>query len=65
MESDDGCSPPFIVLHRVIRAGGSARAVMEVVLLESAKDRFFDIRGIRTLVHLLDRRKADQAVGGV
>jgi hypothetical protein len=39
--------------------------VMEVVLLESAKDLFFDIRGARTLVQSLDRRKADQAEGGV
>jgi hypothetical protein len=56
---------PLLFSNHIIRAGGLARAVMEVVLLESAKDLFFEIRGTRTLVQSLDRRKADQAEGGV
>ena len=59
-----GVRLPLLFSNQVL-AGGLARAVMEVVLLERAKDLFFDIRGARTLVQSLDRRKADQAEGGV
>jgi hypothetical protein len=56
---------PLLFSNQVIRAGGLARAVMDVVLLEGAKDLFFEIRGTRTLVQSLDRREADQVEGGI
>jgi hypothetical protein len=66
MESDDRRSPPFVLLQPGDSPiGGLARAVMEVIWLEPAKDLILEIRDIRTLVQSLDWRKADHAEGGV
>jgi hypothetical protein len=65
MKSEHWCVPPFAVLQLgKPRMGSMARAVMEVVLLEAAKNPIVEIRGIRTLAESLDRRKARQTEGG-
>jgi hypothetical protein len=56
-------APPKLPIASL--SGVRSRAVMEVVFLQSAKDLFFEIRGTRTLVQSLDRRKADQVEGGI